>query len=55
MKLGEHPWKLYGIVYDGNGNEVQIFINAFSTEKEALEFPINNEFHDRWVGVEEDF
>lgn len=56
MKLGEHPYKLYGVTRDGNGNEVDIFISAFATKKEALEYPINEkEFHRRLVDVEEDF
>lgn len=54
-KVGEYPWKLYGVTYDGNRNEVEIFISAFATEKEALEYPLNYEFHSRWVEVEEDF
>lgn len=55
MKLGKHPWKLYGITYDGNGNEVEIFLDAFETEEEARKAPIDeSEFHDRWVGIEED-
>jgi hypothetical protein len=56
MKLGKDPWKLYGITVDGNGNELQIFISAFRTKEEAEQYPINEEeFHGRWVGIEEDF
>lgn len=51
----KEPWKLYGITYDGNRNDIQIFVSAFATKEEAEQYPIDAEFHSRWVGIEEDY
>lgn len=54
--LSEHPYKLYGVTYDGNRNEVCIFLDAFSTYEEAELEPItDSQFHDRYVDLEEDY
>lgn len=56
IELGEHPYKLYGVTYDGNRNEVCIFLNAFATYEEAEIEPItDSQFHDRCVDLEEDY
>lgn len=54
--LGEHPYKLYGVTYDGNRNEVCFFLDAFATYEEAANEPLtDSQFHDRMVDVEEDY
>lgn len=56
IKLGEHPYKLYGVTYDGNGNEVCVFLDAFSTIEECKQEPITDEqYHDRLIDLEEDY
>ena len=54
--LGEHPYKLYGVTYDGNGNEVCVFLDAFSTIEECKKEPIaDKQYHDRLIDLEEDY
>lgn len=56
IELGEHPYKLYGVTYEGNGHEVCVFLNAFSTYEECqLEFISEKDFHGRHIDLEEDF
>ena len=56
ITLGEHPYKLYGVTYDGNLNEVSVFLDAFATPEEAEKEPItDNDFHDRFIDLEEDY
>ena len=55
MNLGTEPYKLYGVTRDGNGNKIEIFVSAFATEQEALNYPINSqEYEERNVVIEED-
>ena len=56
IKLGDHPYKLYGVTYDGNRNEVCVFLNAFKTIEECeQEVVTDKQFHDRLIDLEEDY
>lgn len=52
--MNEHPWKLYGVTYDGNKNEVGVFIDAFSTKEEAEKHSLYEEYHDKCIEFEKE-
>lgn len=55
IKLGEHPYKVFSVTYDGNKNEVEIFEDCFSTLEEAENIKINhNDYHEIAIYIEED-
>lgn len=52
--MSKHPWKLYGVTYDGNKNEVGVFIDAFSTKEEAKHYSLHKEYHTRCIEFEKE-